>query len=501
MVATSLPKPPLRKPPRLNESVSARSIATSIDMPAVVADSRALYAGLARELHRLIEDGAIAADARLPSERVLASVLGISRVTVASAYRELRDHGVAVSVHGAGTFVVARADAQPWGGILRGAHPGVLEFVNAAPPPSDLLVPAYHAAVKALSTTAHGGYVPGGTVRLRDAVARRYTARGLPTTADQILVTAGATDALHAVFDTFVGPGNRVLVEHPTYPGVMDMVRSLSGKCVPVSVDPAEPDAFVEAADIAARQHDPVVAYLMPDYSNPSGTTLPDRTRRKLGATLHRHGVVTVVDEVSVDLGVEGDAPTEPFGAPLPDRACILVGSMSKTVWGGLRVGWIRADAAHLARIATTYSRRQLSVSAMDQSVAVELLGDHDAVVAHRADQLRRSRDVAIAAITTSLPGWTFHAPRGGLSLWCSLPGGLRSVDLVESARERGLLLAPGSRFGTGYAFDDFQRIPFSRTPEEIEDAVSVLAELVGAGADTGPRERVPSHAVPDAVV
>ncbi|WP_082517929.1 MULTISPECIES: aminotransferase-like domain-containing protein [unclassified Rhodococcus (in: high G+C Gram-positive bacteria)] len=489
-------------PSRLRDSVSARALASAIDMSAVVADSTSMYLGLAQELHRLVEEGMVPSDARLPSERVLASVLGISRVTVASAYRELREHGVAVSVHGAGTFVVPRSDSQPWGGILRGTQPGVLEFVNAAPPASALLAPAYEAAARALGTFAvHVGYVPAGVGRLREAVARRYTRRGLPTTAEQILITAGASDALHVVLETFVEPGNRVLTEHPTYPGVIDMVRSRGGKCVPVPIDPADPDSFVEAADKLARQHDPVLAYLMPDNSNPSGSVMPQDARRRLAATLHRHGVVTLVDEVSVDLNLDGDDDIEPFGAPLPDRACITVGSMSKTVWGGLRVGWLRADPAHLSRVAATYARRQLSVSMMDQYTAIELMGEHDAVVAHRREQLRRSRDAAMAAVTRSLPGWTFHRPRGGLSLWCTLPEGLRSTDLVESARGRGLLLAPGSRFGTGYAFDENQRIPFSRSPGEIDDAVAVLAELVGHGRDTGPRESVPSHALPEAVV
>ncbi|MBM7414338.1 MULTISPECIES: PLP-dependent aminotransferase family protein [Nocardiaceae] len=489
-------------PARLRDGLSARTLASAIDMTAVARDSRSLYLGLAQELHRLVEEGAVAADARLPAERVLASVLGVSRVTVASAYRELREHGIAVSVHGAGTFVVPRGDSQPWGGILRGTRPGVLEFVNAAPPASALLGPAYGAAARALSTTGlHVGYVPTGVGRLREAIARYYSARGLPTTADQILVTAGASDALHAVIDTFVEQGNRVLTEHPTYPGAIDMVRAVGGKCVPVAIDPDDPDTFVENMDRAARQHDPVLAYLMPDHSNPSGAVLPETSRRRLAATLHRHAVVTVVDEASADLRLDGDAEVEPFGAPVPDSACITVGSLSKTVWGGLRVGWVRADTVHLARVAMTYARRQLSVSMMDQYTAVELFGEYDAVVAHRADQLRAGRDTAMAAVTRSLPGWTFHRPRGGLSLWCTLPSGVRSTDLVESARGRGLLLAPGSRFGTGYAFDECQRIPFSRSPEEIEDAVAVLAELVGAGVDAGPRESVPSHAVPEAMV
>ncbi|MGB7361500.1 MAG: PLP-dependent aminotransferase family protein [Rhodococcus sp. (in: high G+C Gram-positive bacteria)] len=489
-------------PSRLRDAASARSMASAIDMSAVARDAKSMYVGLAQELHRLVEEGMVASDARLPSERLLASMLGISRVTVASAYRELREHGVAVSVQGAGTFVVPRSDAQPWGGMLRGAQPGVLEFVNAAPPASPLLGPAYEAAARALGTFAvHMGYVPSGVGRLREVIARRYSARGLPTTADQILITAGAGDALHVVFDTFVEAGNRVLVEHPTYPGVIDMVRSRGGKCVPVAVDPADSGGFVDDADRAARQHDPVLAYLMPDHSNPSGSVLDVDARRRLAATLHRHGVVTVVDEVSVDLNLDGDDDIEPFGSPVPDRACITVGSLSKTVWGGVRVGWLRADPVHLSRLAVTYARRQLSVSMMDQYTAIELLGEYEAVVEHRRHQLRLSRNAAMEAVGRSLPGWTFHRPRGGLSLWCTLPDGLRSTDLVDSARGRGLLLAPGTRFGTGYAFDECQRIPFSRSPEEIDDAVAVLAELVGSGADTGPREVVPSYALPEAMV
>ncbi len=491
----------MTEPSRLRESVTARALAQSLDMTAVLGRVGPMYASLARDLQRLVEDGAVAAEARMPSERVLARVLGVSRVTVASAYRELREQGVLTSVHGAGTFVVPRSDTRPWGRLVTGDGPDVLEFVNAAPPASSLLGAAYETAARGLATTsAHPGYVPGGAHRLREAIARRYTARGLPTTADQIMITAGATDAIHAVVAALVGPGNRVLVEHPTYPGALDTLRAVGATCIPVALDPSDPDAFVDAADRAARQHDPVLAYLMPDHANPSGTVLPTDTRRRLAATLHRRGVVTVIDEVAVDLDLDGHGPTEPFGAPVPDRAVVTVGSLSKSVWGGIRVGWVRADAAQLATIATVYSARQLTVSLIDQYAAIELLGDYEAVVAHRCDQLRTSRDALTAAVARSLPDWTFRSPAGGLSLWCTLPAGERSTDLVDRARERGLMLAPGTRFGTGYAFDDCQRIPFTRTPEEIEDAVAVLAELMG-GASAGPRERVPSRAVPEAVV
>lgn len=465
--------------------MSARTLAAHVDPAALRGDRGTLYTALADELDRLISAGTLAPRVRVPSERVFAAVLGISRVTVASAYRELRDRGRLVSRHGSGTFVVPEPRPLPWGGLLHGNPGDVLEFVNAAPPASTHLGAAYATAAREIGAhLTDTGYVRAGVPTLRELVAQRFSRRGMPTTPDQILVTSGAADALHAVVDTFVDPGNRVLIEHPTYPGAVEVIEAAGGRCVSVPVDPADPDAFVAGVDRLARQHDPTLAYLMPDWSNPSGAELPTAHRRRVAATLHRHGVLTVVDEVAVDLALDGDQPSEAFGAPLPDRATITVGSMSKTVWGGLRVGWVRADPAHIARLASTFARRQLGVSALDQFAAIDLLGRYDEVVAHRAARLAASRDRLMDGLTRRLPNWTFHRPRGGLSLWCTLPDGLGSTALVEAARGHGLLLAPGTRFGTGYAFDDHQRIPFTRSPAEIDAALDVLVRVCGDGAD-----------------
>jgi DNA-binding transcriptional MocR family regulator len=160
----------------------------------------------------------------------------------------------------------------------------------------------------------------------------------------------------------------------------------------------------------------------------------------------------------------------------------VAIGSLSKTVWGGIRIGWVRAEAARTTQMAKIMARRQLSVSVLDQLAAVRLFAQHEGLVLRRRRELRGQRDALAAAVTERLPGWSFHLPSGGLSLWCRLPAGTGSSELVAAARARNLLLAPGPRFGTGHLFDDHQRLPFTRPVTELTAAVDVLATLVMSG-------------------
>ncbi|WP_338892966.1 PLP-dependent aminotransferase family protein [Rhodococcus sovatensis] len=450
-------------------------------------DGQPLYRGIADGLRRVIADGSIGTGSRLPPERALSHALGVSRVTVTSAYRELREKGWAEAVHGAGTFVASPAEETSWGTMMHPPSAGVLDFVNAAPEASPFLPDAFAAAIGAVDSLLPGhGYAPTGTQALRTAIAARYTVRGLPTSPEQIIVTAGAGDAAHLVFETFARPGNRVLIEHPTYPGAVEVLDSVGAVPVPVPIDAADPDAFVDDADRAARQNAPTLAYLMPDFSNPSGARLSESGRGRLSATMARHGIVTIVDEVAADLVLDGSPSYEPFGAPTPGTATISIGSFSKTVWGGLRVGWVRSDVELVSRMARTYARRQLSVSIFEQATAVHLLDSFDDILAARRTWLLGQRDLLVSHMRAELPDWDFRIPDGGLSLWCSLPDGTSTQDVVRRAASRNLLLAAGTRFGTGYAFDDKLRVPFTRPSGELGRAVRILAETSSGAAGEG---------------
>ena len=431
------------------------------------------YAGLARRIRDLVTAGSLPAGSRLAAERELAGELAVSRVTVASAYRVLREEGFASTRHGSGTVTELPGIASPWG--PPSSDPSLLDLAHAAPEAAPQLLPAYRQALTELPARLTGhGYAPTGLYELRTAVADRFTARGLPTGAEQIVITAGVGDATAVVLDTLLQPGDRVLVEHPTYPGVLGMVSAAGGRCVPVPVDPAEPDNLVRAAGLAARQSSPRLAFLMPDFSNPTGARLSASGRRRLAATLWQQGVLTVADEVAAELTLDG-AAEPPYAAGLPDAATVTTGGLSKAVWGGLRIGWLRTDAALADQLGAALTRRQLSVGMVDQLAATALVRELDDVLDLRRAQLRERRDVLRDEIAARLPGWSAPCPAGGLSLWCRLPPDLSSAAVVAAAAPLGLLLAEGRAFGTGHAFDDHLRLPFTLAPEQLRAAVGIL--------------------------
>lgn len=438
------------------------------------------YAALARRIRDLVSTGQLPPGTRLPPERDLATALATSRVTVASAYRVLREEGWARTRHGSGTVTDAPRDTtpDPWF-----AHPdggARVDLAHAAPEAAPELAVAYRAALDQLPARTGGhGYFHAGLPELRAAVADRYTARGLPTDPDQVLITSGAGDAGAVVAETLLQPGDRVLVEHPTYPGALRVMEGAGGRLVPVAHDAARPDDLVQAAHLAARQSAPRLAYLVPDFANPSGARLSATGRRRLAATLWQQGVVTVVDEVAAELHLD-DGPLPLYAAGVPDAATVTIGGLSKAVWGGLRIGWLRTDAALAARLAATLSRRQLAVGVLDQLAATLLVRDLDAVLAGRRQQLRDRRDALLAALSATLPDWRVQPPAGGLSVWCALPAGLSSAALTAAAAQSGLVLAEGRSFGTGYAFDDHLRLPFTRPAAELRSAVELLAALAG---------------------
>jgi DNA-binding transcriptional MocR family regulator len=477
-------------PPAVDQSTAAQQLATLVGPVHTLPGPR--YTGLARRIRDLLVEGQLPVGGKLPAERELAVALDTSRVTVASAYRVLREEGYATTRHGSGTVTELPRPSTAWG--PPSVEPGLLDLAHAAQEAAPQLLPAYQRAVAELPGLLDGhGYASTGLPELRSAIADRFTARGLPTDADQVVVTSGVGDAASVVFETLMEPGDRVLLEHPTYPGAVAMVAAGGGRCVPVPSDPDDADALIAAADLAVRQSSPRLAYLMPDGSNPSGLSLSAAGRRRLAATLWQRGVLTIVDEVVTGLHTDGET-APPFAAGLPDAATVTVGGLSKAVWGGLRIGWLRTDAALAARLGAALGRRQLSVGLVDQLVATLLLPQLDEILEHRRAQLRERRDVLLDAVAAQLPGWSVRRPSAGLSLWCRLPPGSSSAALAAAAAPHGLLLAEGRAFGTGHAFDDHLRLPFTLPPEQLRTAVTVLAR-VAALLDAGPGRLAPVRA------
>ena len=450
-----------------------------------------LAASLAREVRSMVSDGRVPVGVRLPPERELAAALGVSRVTVGAAYRRLREKGWAGARQGSGTWTTSPARGVVAAWVPGAPREGLLDLSYAAPPGPPQVAEAYRTALDALPRHLPGhGYAPEGLHELRERIAARYTGRGLPTTVDQVLVTLGATGAITSALRALVDVGDRVLVEHPVWPNALDVLAVLRARPVPVPRALDEPGsvaasaAFVVAAHRSARQTSARAMYLTPDFANPTGASLTVGDREHLAVSTVQSGVTVIADETLVDLPLDGQDVPPPLAAFARPGTVVSVGSLSKPVWGGLRVGWLRGEREFLAKVASAMSRDHGSASVLDQLAACALLDamarDGDGL-ARRREGLRLQRDAAVAALAHHLPDWRVPVPPGGLSLWCELPDDVSSTLVVDAAEPLGLRLATGSRFGVGHAFDDRLRLPFVASPDVLERGVELLAAAVRA--------------------
>ncbi len=463
-------------------------------------DRRPLYATLASRLRLLISDGRVPALTRLPAERELARELGHSRATVTAAYARLRDDGWADARRGAGTWTRLPDTRRRSAWVPEPVDDDRIDMVHAAPAAPPGLAAALTAALDDLPRLLAGhGYHPAGLPDLRACVADRYTARGLATTPEQVLITAGALHGVTVALSVLARRGQPVVIEHPSYPNAIDGLRRLGLRAVPVAIG-EDSTAFVGELARASAQVQAPVAYVMPDFQNPTGQLLDTASRARLSGGLHRAGTTALVDETFCELGLDALAPA-PQAAAGPAQT-VTVGTLSKSVWGGLRIGWLRASPALVRRLTDAAVASHLSGPAIEQLAACHLLDGLASMLAERRAETRRRRDALLAALAARLPGWRVNRPPGGLVTWCALPSP-RSSALVAAAEHRGLRIAAGPRFSTGHAFEDRLRLPYTQPIEVLQRAVALLAETdaaVAVAAD-GPRRRAAAAREPQPVI
>nr|WP_246315447.1 PLP-dependent aminotransferase family protein [Kineococcus aurantiacus] len=446
-------------------------------------DGPALRA-LAGRIRLLLVDGRIASGTRLPAERELAAALGVSRTTVAAAYARLREEGLLRSVRGSGSVLVLPAT-----GPAVEPHPlasATFDLTRAVLPAAPEVQEALRAAVDDAADHLRGdGYELLGVPELRTALAARYTARGLPTTPDEVLVTLGAQHAVGLVCRSVLTPGDRVLVESPGYPHALDAARAAGGRLVAVPVTAAHgerPGGWdADALEDAFARTRPALAYLMPTFQNPTGAVMPAAQRARVVELARRYGTRLVVDETTADLAIDPPARSTPFPADV-----LHVGSAAKSLWGGLRIGWVRADAATVRHLAAHRSPWELGTPVLEQLVVARCLPRLDDVLVGRRRALRSRRDALVAELAEVLPQWRVPGVSGGLALWVNL-GTATSSALALAARRRGVLVTAGPRFGLDGEFERYLRLPFGLDVDAVAPAVQRLARAWEEVRTSGP--------------
>lgn len=436
-----------------------------------------LYEALADRIRLLVLDGRITLGTRLPAERLLADHESLSRTTVASAYGRLRELGYAESVRGSGT--VARlplgfADGVPTLG--ESAGPGMLDLSKATLPAIPLVAEAAREAADLLPAHLHeSGFDPVGLRVVRQAIAERYTSRGLPTEPDEIMITLGAQHAIALIARTLLARGDRALVEAPSYPHAVEALQLAGARLVtvPVTTDEGWND---EALEQVVPRTAPALAYLMPDFHNPTGRTMPPEQRARLHRLAATHGTVLLADETMSELGFDRAEQPAPFAVGAAERGAtvVTVGSVGKSIWGGVRLGWIRAERDLITHLSRARLASDLGSPVLEQLMLLRLLDSYDRVLDARREQLRTGHSLMVAELQRRFPTWSVPQVDGGLSLWVNL-GVPVSSQLALAARAEGLLIGAGPRFGLDGAFERFVRLPFCHPADVTIPALDLL--------------------------
>lgn len=443
------------------------------------------YDALADGIRLLCLDNRIAPETALPAEREFAAALSVSRTTVAAAYRALRSTGHIVSRQGSGSVTrpLGRTASARW------FEHGGIDLQRASPPAWPGLPGVITEVMgSATSLVSRSGYDILGHAELRAAIADRYTRQGIRTAPDQIMVTNGAQHALNLIAGTLLRRADRVLIETPTYPHAAETFRRVGSRLVGVPVG-VEHGWDLDRAAQAFSRTAPVLAYVMPQFQNPTGRWMTAEESTVFARAAHDAGSILLIDETTADLRIDG--PTDPIA--LADDAGIRVGSLGKSVWGGLRVGWIRAADDLIRRLRAARTSYDLGTPDLEQAIATLVIARLDEILTQRSSLLRAGRDALVNSLTAALPEWDVPDVHGGVALWVGLGAPLSSA-LVMDATRHGLHLSAGPRFAVAGGHERHLRIPFTAEPRELESSVEILAASwarVTAGIDLqvrGPR-------------
>ncbi|MFE3169537.1 PLP-dependent aminotransferase family protein [Streptomyces sp. NPDC059224] len=360
------------------------------------------------------------------------------------------------------------------------ARPEVINFAGGLPAPElfdrEGIAAAFRAVLEESPERALQYSTTEGEPALRSAVAARVTAQGLPTDPDDLLVTTGSQQALSLLASALTDPGDTVLVESPCYLAALQVFGLAGARILPVpcDADGVDPAALEELI----RAERPKLLYLVPTFQNPTGRTMPAARRAALATTAARHGLWIVEDDPYGELRYDGDRV--PWIASFPGAAdrTVLLGSFSKVMAPGLRLGWLRAPGTLRRACAVAKQAADLHTPTLNQLAAARYLDVLDRHVATVRAVYGARRDAMLAGLADALPaGSTWNRPEGGMFLWARLPEPYDTTALLRRVVEHDVAYVPGEPFYAARPDRTTLRLCFvTQTPEEIGEGLRRLA-------------------------
>jgi 2-aminoadipate transaminase len=321
-----------------------------------------------------------------------------------------------------------------------------------------------------------------GDPRLREQLATLMRDRGVPTDADDVVVTSGSQQALTLTSAVLLEPGDAVLVENPSYLAALQAFTLAGARLIPVPTDDdgLKPEAIGELA----AAHGARLVYSIPTFQNPTGRTLSLERRRALARELAANDLWLLEDDPYGELRFEGEALPAVASLSGAQERTILLSSLSKTVAPGLRIGWGRVPATLRPAFVVAKQAHDLHTSTIDQAAAAEHLAstDLEAHLERSRATYRARRDAMLAGLPGALPdGSRWTRPAGGMFIWVRLPDGHDAEALLPRALEEGVAFVPGTSFFAGKADPGALRLAFSEpAPERIAEALERLGRALG---------------------
>jgi len=479
-----------------------------------------LYIQLRDQLRSLVRGVGLRPGDRIPASRELANMLGVHRTTVANAYAELESEGLIQGHVGRGTYIKGNGSglkiSPPAPPVLNGrdgirwellfadergeeilsrltasAPEDALSFVMARPAeeffPIDELQNCVNAVLRREATDVlklgpSDGYGP-----LKEALLDLLRREAISAKDENLLITDGCQQSLDLISKAFVRPGDAVILENPAYPGAVAIFHQARARCLSVPVrTTAEPGATlgvdVEALEATLAANRVKLVVLTPDFHNPTGTSMPLASRRKVLDLAARYQVPIVEDHIYARLHAHEER--------LPslkqlDKANLVIhiDSFAKVAFPGLRVGWIVAPAAAIERLRVVKQTTDLHTDQLAQATLAEFL--RRGLFTKHVAKMRKVYALRLQALDEALrknmpEGTKWTLPDGGMCLWLELPPGFDASELLIHVKERGVLFAPGRYFYVQSPLPNTLRLGFASLNEkEIARGVATLAEVL----------------------
>ena len=451
---------------------------------------------------------------KLPSNRDMAFELGVSRTVVTEAYAELISRGVVVGRHGSGTYVLSKSTnlgqegasrpnilLSPWiNKLLQDNHLSrqqeseklfntatnkhVISFAEQGDADTFWPIEGFQKALKRVfqnhlhdavnQHTYNSNYQP-----LCDTIAQILTSEGIASQPENILITSGSQQGLSLVAHVFLTPGDVALVESPTYNSAINLFDLMGVKMVGIPMD--RDGMIIEKVEEALKKHKPRLIFTMPTFHRPTGVCLSGERRRKLVALASQYGCLILEDDFIGNIRLEGRA--EPALKALDAAGYVIyMGSFSKIIMPGLRIGYLAAakplrEILHSQKIVTDLGTSMLLQRALHEYMTV---GEYHKHLRRIRKEHRARRDAMVTALKKYLPQAKFEIPKGGRYIWLKLPDTLSSDKLLPTAISEGVSFIPARFFYPGKGDLSYLQLNFAAcSPDQIDEGIKRLGRAV----------------------